>query len=97
MATSIKVGERTKDRLERLQAEIKLETGRKITQQELLDRIVARQFESKTDLIDSFADDWDGLSEEERAEWFSGTTASGGTVGEEDIDRILYDQEAPDG
>jgi hypothetical protein len=94
MATSIKVGEGTKDRLERLQAEIKLETGRKITQQELLDRIVEREFAAKPDLIDSFRDDFDGLSEDEIEQWLSGTSRSGNPVDEDEIDRFLYEEEA---
>lgn len=94
MASSIKVGEETKDRLEQLQAEIKLETGRKVTQQELLDRIVAREFESKEALIDSYRDEWEGLSEEEIEQWLSGTTASGDPVDEDDIDTVLYEEEA---
>ncbi len=96
MASSIKVGEETKDRLEQLQAEIKLETGRKVTQQELLDRIVAREFASKAALIDSYRDEWEGLSEEEIQQWLSGTTASGDPVDEDDIDTVLYEGEALD-
>jgi predicted transcriptional regulator len=90
MAMSIKVGAETKDRLEQLQAEIKLETGRKVTQQELLDRIVAREFDSKESLVDSFRDEWEGLTEEETERWLAGTTASGDPVAEEDIDAVLY-------
>jgi predicted transcriptional regulator len=76
VATSIKIGEDTKDRLEQLQAEIKLETGRKVTQQELLDRIVAREFESKAALLDSFRDEWEGLSATEIEAWLAGPTPS---------------------
>lgn len=92
MATSIKIGEDTKDRLEQLQAEIKLETGRKVTQQELLDRIVAREFESKAALLDSFRDEWEGLSATEIEAWLTGTTASAdsGDASLEDHDELLY-------
>lgn len=93
MATSIKIDEDTKERLEQLQAEIKLETGTKVTQQELLDRIVAREFETKSDLIDSYRDDWDGLSDEEIERWLSGTTATEDPVSEEGIDRVVYDEQ----
>lgn len=93
MATSIKIDENTKDRLEQLQAEIKLETGRKVTQQELLDRIVAREFETKADLIDSYRDEWEGLSDEEIERWLSGTTATGDPVSEDEIDRVVYDEQ----
>jgi predicted transcriptional regulator len=94
MATSVKVDEGTKDRLERLQAEIKLETGRRVTQQELLRRIVQREFESRDALVDSYRDDFEGLSEEEIEQWLSGTSDWGVETSEEDIDEILYEQEA---
>lgn len=92
MATSVKIDERAKSRLEELQAEIKLETGTKVTQQELLDRIVEHAFDSKEELIDSFRidDEWDGLSEEEIEQWLSETTATGNPVDEEEIDEVLY-------
>lgn len=47
MATSVEMDEDTKSRIEELQAEIRLETGRKVTQQALLDRIVSRAYESR--------------------------------------------------
>ncbi|WP_136688504.1 hypothetical protein [Halorhabdus amylolytica] len=96
MTTSVKIATNTKDKLEQLQAEIKLETGRKVTQQELLDRIVSREFDSKTALIDSFRDDFEGLSEEEIEQFFSGTSDWGVETSEEDIDRILYEEEPLD-
>ncbi|WP_135663903.1 hypothetical protein [Halorhabdus rudnickae] len=94
MATSVKIATDTKDKLEQLQAEIKLETGRKVTQQELLDRLVSHGFDSKEAFIDSFRDDFEGLSEGEIEQFFSGTFASGSAIDEDDIDRILYEQEA---
>jgi len=94
MATSTPVSEETKARLERLQAAIEHETGQSVTQQELLDRIVEREFESREALIASYCDDWDGLSDEERDQWLSGTNASGDPADEDDIDSILYEEEA---
>lgn len=93
MATSVKVDETTKDRLETLQAEIKLETGRKVTQQELLDRLVEHGIEAKTDIIDSFRDDFDGLSDEEIEQYLSGTSDWGVETTEAEIDEILYEKE----
>ncbi|WP_256295990.1 hypothetical protein [Haloarchaeobius salinus] len=90
MATSVKVDDRTKDLLERLQAEIRLETGERVTQQELLRRITEHGFESRDELVDSFRDDWDGLSEAETERWLSGTISSGKETDENDIDEILY-------
>lgn len=90
MSTSVKVTDATKSRLEELQAEIRLETGRKVTQQELLERIVTDSYESKEDLIDSFRDEFEPLSADEIDRWFSGTTDSGVETTEDDIDEILY-------
>ncbi|SFR88036.1 hypothetical protein SAMN05216559_0437 [Halomicrobium zhouii] len=94
MATSVPVSDETKARLEQLQATIERETGQSVTQQELLDRIVEREFESRDALIASYRDDWDGLSDEERDQWLSGTQASGNPVDEGDIDAVLYEDEA---
>ena len=92
MATSVKMDERTKSRLEELQALVKLATGRKVSQQELLDRLVQQAYDSREAFVESFRtdDEWDGLSEEEIERWLSGTTASGSAIDEEDIDEVLY-------
>jgi len=96
MTTSVKIGESAKDRLEQLQAEIRLETGQSVTQQELLDRLVKQGFESREDVVDSYRDDWDGLSEDEIEQWLSGTVASGDPVDEGDIDRVVYEDHLAD-
>ena len=90
MATSVKIDEETKSRLEELQAEVKLETGRKVTQQELLRRLVDDAYTSVSGLIESFRETDLSLSDEEVEEFLSGTTADGDPVDEEDIDRTLY-------
>lgn len=94
MATSVKLGEDAKDKLEQLQAELRLERGRKVSQQELLDRIVSREFESKAALFESFEDDFEGLSDEEIEAFLSNTFESGAETAEDDIDRVLYEEEA---
>ena len=73
--------------------EIKLETGANVTQQELLDRIVEREFASKDALIDSFRDEWEGLSDDEIEQWSSGTISSGNPVTEDEIDSVVYGEE----
>lgn len=90
MSTSIKVTDTTKSRLEELQAEIRLETGQNVTQQELLERIVTESYESKDEVIDSFRDEFEPLSDEELKQWLSGTVDSGVETREEDIDDVLY-------
>lgn len=90
MATSVKMDEETKEQLERLQAEIKLQTGKRVTQQELLTRLVEDAIESKDHLLDSFRDQRVPVSEAEREAFHEGTIASGVVTREEDIDDILY-------
>ena len=90
MMTSVKMDEETKSRLERLQAEIKLKTGNKVTQQEILGSLVERAVDSKADLIESFRDEFVPLTEEEREEFAGAMFRSGTETDEEDIDDILY-------
>ena len=90
MATSVKMDEETKSQLERLQAEIKLKTGTKVTQQEILERLVERAVESKADLVDSFRDEFVPLTEEKIEAFHEGMIDSGTETDEEDIDDILY-------
>jgi hypothetical protein len=90
MATSVKMDDETKSQLERLQAEILLETGEKVTQQEILSRLVERAVESRADLIDSFRPDRVPVSDAEREAFHEGTVSSGVETTEEDIDDILY-------
>ena len=92
MATSVKMDERTKSRLEELQAIVKLATGRKVSQQELLDRLVQQAYDSREAFVESFRtdDEWEGLSEEEIERWLSETTDWGVATSEEDVDETLY-------
>lgn len=90
MATSVKMDDETKSRLERLQAEIKLKTGERVTQQEILARLVEHAFESKAELIDSFRPERVPVTEAEREAFHEGMVASGVETSEEDIDDILY-------
>lgn len=90
MATAVKMDTETKSRLEELQAEIKLKTGKKVTQQEILARLVETAVESRSEFIDSFRDSKRSLSDEEVKRFNEGTIASGEETTEDDIDEILY-------
>lgn len=90
MTTSVKMDDTTKSRLERLQAEIRLETGKRVTQQEILVRLVERAIDSREDLIDSFREQRVPVSEAEREAFHEGMISSGVSTSEEDIDEILY-------
>ena len=90
MATSVKMDEETKTQLERLQAEIRLKTDQRVTQQELLTRLVETATESKADFIDSFRPNRVPASDQQRAKFHDGRISSGVTTTEDDIDEILY-------
>lgn len=90
MATSVKMDDDTKDRLERLQAELRLKTGKKVTQQEILARLVESAIESKADLVDSFREERVPVSESDRDAFHDGMVSSGTTTSEDDIDDVLY-------
>jgi hypothetical protein len=90
MATAVKMDEETKSKLEELQAEIKLKTGVKVTQQEVLARLVESAFESRSSFVDSFRDAPVSLSEEAIERFDEGTIASGVETDESDVDDVLY-------
>lgn len=90
MATAVKMDEETKSRLEELQAEIKLRTGKKVTQQEILTSLVDSAYESRSEFVDSFRDGEAALSEAEVERFNEGMISSGVETDEEDIDEILY-------
>lgn len=90
MATAVKMDEETKSRLEELQAEIKLRTGQKVTQQEILSRLVSDAYESRSEFVDSFRDSTVPLSEDEKAAMRRGRFSSGTKTDEDDVDDILY-------
>mgnify|MGYP000442276250 CR=1 FL=1 len=90
MATSVKMDDDTKSRLERLQAEIRLKTGKRITQQEILARVVENAIESKADLVDSFRDERVPVSDTDREAFHDGMISSGTSTAEDDIDDVLY-------
>ena len=90
MATAVKMDRESKSKLEDLQAEIKLKTGTKVTQQEILARLLDSAMESRAEFIDSFRDGPASLSEAEIEQFNRGTIASGVETTEEDIDDILY-------
>jgi predicted nuclease with TOPRIM domain len=90
MSTAVKMGEEAKSRLEELQAEIKLRTGEKVTQQEILERLVDDAYESKSEFVESFNETTVPATEEEIEAFHRGTFDSGVETDEEDIDDILY-------
>lgn len=90
MTTAVKIDEGAKSRLEELQAEIRLRTGRNVTQQDLLSRLIDDAYESRDDVIDSFREATVPLSDAEKEAMQRGRISSGHKTDEEDIDDILY-------
>ena len=90
MSTAVKVDEETKSRLEELQAEIRLQAGRSVTQKELLERLIDDAYESRADVIDSFRDQTVPLSDAQNDAMQVGRFSSGVETDEDDIDEILY-------
>ena len=90
MATVVKVDEDAKSRLEELQAEIRLRTGEKVTQQDLLTWLIDNAFESREDVLDSFRESTVPLSRGEIDATQRGRISSGVETDEEDIDDDLY-------
>jgi len=90
MATAVKMDEDSKSILEELQAEIKLRTGKKVTQQDIMANLLEDAYESKSEFVDSFRETKVPLSEAEIERMNEGTFDSGTETREEDIDDILY-------
>ena len=91
MATAVKVDEDAKSRLEELQAEIRLRAGTRVTQQELLTRLIDDAYESRTEVINSFRESTVPLSDAEKRQMQEGRVSSGVETDEDDIDDILYE------
>lgn len=90
MTTAVKVHDDAKSRLEELQAEIRLRTGRNVTQQALLTRLIDDAYESRDAVIDSFRTSSVPLSSEEKTAMGRGRFESGVETDEDDIDDVLY-------
>jgi hypothetical protein len=90
MSTAVKMDDEAKAKLEELQAEIRLKTGQKVTQQELLARLVESAIESREAFIDSFRSGTKTLTDEELAAFNEGMISSGVETDEDDIDDVLY-------
>lgn len=90
MSTAVKVDDEAKDRLEELQAAIRLQTGQTVTQQELLSRLIDDAYESREAVIESFRDSTVPLSDAEKEQLREARFSSGVETDEDDIDDILY-------
>ncbi|MFC7042997.1 hypothetical protein [Halonotius sp. GCM10025705] len=90
MSTAVKIDEEAKAELEALQAEIKLKTGKKVTQQEILSQLIRSATDDRSTFIDSFRDGQVALNEAAIEQFNKGKISSGVETDETDIDEILY-------
>lgn len=90
MSTAVKMDEEAKAELEALQAEIKLKTGKKVTQQEILSQLLRSVTDDRSTFIDSFRDGEVALNEAAIDQFNQGQISSGVETDETDIDEILY-------
>lgn len=88
MSTTVRIKEEDKDRLDRLQAKITLETGEKPSLEEVLHRLVILGQRSQGDLL--HADEVSQWSEAEKEAVMSATHDLGFQTSWEDIDNVLY-------
>ena len=106
MSSPIEISDRAKSRLEALQATIRDATGREVSQQEIVERVVERGYDSKAELVNSFQnetdrpdremtksrsdDEWEPPTDAEVAAFFAGTSDWGFETSEDEIDGTLY-------
>lgn len=90
MATSVKMREADKARLDRLQAEITARTGRKVSQQDLLARLVALGEREKDRVIS----EQKPPTKAQMARLMALPMDMGIRTREEDIDKILYGEKS---
>jgi hypothetical protein len=90
MSTSVKMSEETKRLVDRLQARIVLATGRKPSQQEILDQILRLASEDEEDLIRRLSGVKLPLSSREIKELMKVPTDWGVATNESEIDEVLY-------
>lgn len=91
MTEAVRIDEETKAELEELRAKIKLKTGKRVTQQELLSQLIRSATDNRSEIIDSFRDGQVALSEADIEQFNGGMIASGVETAESDIDEILYE------
>lgn len=88
MSTTVRIRDEDKERLDRLQAKITLETGEKPSLEEVLHRLVELGETHEVELTEG--DTGLGLTEDEKAEVLEATYDLGTPTREQDIDEILY-------
>jgi hypothetical protein len=89
MSTSVKLAEDDKERLEKLQALVTLKLGEKMTQQELLARLIQDALTRGDEFIDSVKPNVP-MNDEEFGKVLSLSEDWGVETSSEEIDKVLY-------
>jgi len=90
MSTSVKIGEKDKEKLERLQALVTLKVGRKMTQQEILSSLIGEAYAKSGEFVEKMSNVDTKMSDEEYEKISSLIEDWGVETSWEEIDRILY-------
>ena len=90
MSTTVKIDEETKKELDKIQAKILLKSGHKLTQQELLKKIIKFILKKEDEFFSNFIIDWTPMKDEEWEQLKSFITDFGFKTTEETIDSELY-------
>jgi hypothetical protein len=90
MTTTVKIDPEFKKEIEKLQAKLTLKTGEKITQQELLVRMIKFVLQNEKEFLQNYSFDWTPLSDTEWEEIKTHITDIGKKTTETTIDTELY-------
>ena len=90
MTTTVKIDPEFKKEIDKLQAKVTMKTGEKITQQELLVRILQFVMKNEKEFFKNFIFDWKPLSDKEWENMKAYIIDFGKITKEETIDRELY-------
>ena len=90
MTTTVKINLEFKKEIDKLQAKVTLKTGEKITQQELLVRLIKFVLENEEEFLQNFSFAWNPISDSEWNEIKSHISDFGKKTTESTIDSELY-------
>ena len=90
MPTTVKIDPKFKREIDKLQAKVTMKTGEKITQQELLVRILKFVIKNEQEFFKNFIFDWTPLSDSEWKKIKAFITDFGIETKESTIDTELY-------
>ncbi len=90
MPTTVKIDSEFKKEIDKLQAKVTIKTGEKITQQELLVRIIKFVIGNEEDFFKNFIFDWKTLPDTEWEKMKTFITDFGKITKESTIDKEIY-------